>query len=128
MRLIFIFLIRLVLNQVQVLLLALGGTLFLISISTFAQREISLDELYKERAKRVQESQSDSYSYDEASSDTVSSSRETNHQSQNNKSSGSQISPPNPAPNKESEQRTKCLRIGLTPGSDDYSLCIKSQK
>lgn len=28
---------------------------------------------------------------------------------------------------KESDQKKKCLRMGLTPSSDDYKLCINSQ-
>ena len=36
------------------------------------------------------------------------------------------IPPANPVTGKESDQKKKCLRMGLTVGSDDYTLCLKS--
>ena len=35
--------------------------------------------------------------------------------------------PETPVTSKESDQKKKCLRMGLTAGSDDYNLCQKSR-
>jgi hypothetical protein len=36
------------------------------------------------------------------------------------------VAPVTPVTGKESDQKKKCLRMGLTAGSDDYNLCLKS--
>jgi len=57
---------------------------------------------------------------------TVESSAGSGSKNLNGYRPGNNPEPITPIPNSETAQRKKCLRMGLTQGSDDYKLCIAS--